>query len=129
MTHKLGGKYRFCLDFRKLNTIFKKDAYTPPYMKNILRQLKAERYINNLDLSAAFSQIPLDKASQEQTPFKVPERGLLLFNRMLFGLTGAPATFQRLLDRVLTLKMRPNIFSYLDKIIIVNETFDSTCVG
>ena len=93
-------------------------------MTDILRQLKAAKYIYKIDLSSAYNQIPLEKNSQSYTVFTVPGRGLFEFKRMPFRLTGAPATFQRLIDKVITPEMRPNVFSYLDDIIIVTETFD-----
>ena len=119
MAKKPECKYRLCLDFRKLNAISKKDAYPLPYMTDILRQLKAVKYISKIDLRSAFNQIPLEKNSRSYTAFTVPGRGLFEFKRMPFGLSGAAATFQRLIDKVITPEMRPNVFSYLDDIIIV----------
>ena len=64
MALKSDGNYRLCLDFGKLNSVSKKDAYPLPYVSDILRQLKAAKYISKIDLSWAFNQIPLDEASQ-----------------------------------------------------------------
>ena len=63
MAKKANGGYHLCLDFRKLNAVSKKDAYPIPYMSDILKQLKASKYISTIDLSSAFNQIPLDEAS------------------------------------------------------------------
>ncbi|KMQ85198.1 sodium- and chloride-dependent gaba transporter 1, partial [Lasius niger] len=41
MIKKPNGTYRFCLDFRKLNSVLKKDAYPLPYMNAILDKLRA----------------------------------------------------------------------------------------
>lgn len=98
MVKKPNGKYRFCLDFRKVNGISKKDAYPLPNMNGILDKLRSARYISTIDLSQAYFQIPLAKESREVTAFSVPGKGLYHFTRMPYGLTGAPATFQRLLD-------------------------------
>ena len=43
---------------------------------------------------------------------------------MPFGLTNAPATFQRLMDKIITPDLKPNVFCYLDDIIIVTENFE-----
>ena len=42
---------------------------------------------------------------------------------MTFGLTNAPATFQRLIDALYVPEMEPNVFGYLDDIIIATDTF------
>lgn len=50
MTKKPNGGYRLCLDFRKLNAISKRDAYPIPFMFDILRQLRAARFISTINL-------------------------------------------------------------------------------
>ena len=124
MAKKANDGYRLYLDFRKLNAVSKKDAYPIPYMSDILKQLKASKYISTIDLSSAFNQIPLDEACQEYTAFTVPGSGLFQFVRMPFGLSNAPATFQRLIDRVISPELRPRAFCYLEDIIVVTETFE-----
>lgn len=124
MIKKPSGDYRFCLDFRRVNQISKKDAYLLPNMTGILDKLRAARYIMTLDLSQAYYQIPLEKGSREITVFRVPGKGLYHFTRVPYGLTGAPATFQRLLDRLIGPEMEPHAFVYLDDIVIVTGTFE-----
>lgn len=124
MVKKPGGKYRFCIDFRKVNAVTKKDAYPIPNMTGILDELRQACYITTLDLSQAYFQIPLTPESREVTAFVVPGRGLFHFLRMPYGLTNAPATFQRLLDRLVGTAMYPHAFVYLDDIIVVTRTFD-----
>lgn len=121
---KQGAKYRFCLDLRKVNDVTKKDAYPLPRMDYILDQLRITRYISTIDLSKAFHQIPLAKDSREITAFTIPGKGLFQFQRMPFRLTNAPATFQRLLDRLIGPAMKPHAFAYVDDVIVISETFD-----
>lgn len=123
MVKKPNGKLRFCLDFRKVNSVTKKDAYPIPLMNSILDRLRQANYLSTLDLSQAYFQVPLDESSREITAFTVPGMGLFQFRRMPFGLTNAPATFQRLLDRLLGPAMQPHVYVYLDDIIIVTATF------
>ena len=43
---------------------------------------------------------------------------------MAFGLTNAPATLQRLMDKIITPDLKPNVFCYLDDIILVTQNFN-----
>lgn len=124
MVKKPNGEYRFCLDFRKLNSLTKKDAYPLPQMDLILSKLRRARYISKIDLHKGFWQIPLSEESKKKTAFAIPGRGLFHFKRMPFGLTNAPATFQRLIDCLIGPELEPYCFAYLDDIIIVTETFE-----
>ena len=124
MARKPDGGYRFCLDFRKFNSVTLKDAYPLPRMSGILDKLRSAKYISKIDRLKGFHQIPLEKKSRDKIAFTVPGRGLFQFKCMPFGLTNAPATFQRLLDRIIGPEMEPHVFAYLDDIIIVTETFE-----
>lgn len=124
MAPKANGELRFCLDSRKLNEVSKHDAYPLPYISNILDQLRNARYLSSIDLKAAFWQIPLtDENSKEKTAFTIPNRGLFQFKVMCFGLTSAPATQQRLMDRLFGPEFDGKLFIYLDDIIVISETF------
>lgn len=123
LVRKADGTSRFCLDSRKLNAISKHDAYPLPYVTSILDQLKNAKYISTIDLKSAYWQIPLDGAeSREKTAFTVPSRGLYHFKVMCFGLTSAPATQQRLMDRILGPEFANNVSCYLDDIILTSST-------
>lgn len=124
MVRKPNGKYRFCVDYRKVNSVTRRDAYPVPYMDGILDRLRSAQYISTIDLSHAYHQVPMEEKSKPMTAFTVPGRGLYQFRRMPYGLTNAPATFQRLIDRLIGPELEPHAFAYLDDIIVVTETFD-----
>lgn len=128
MVKRVNGKYRMCIDYRKVNAVSKGDAYPLPFMENILDELRSAKYITTIDLNLAYHQVPVEENSRTITTFTVPGRGLFEFTRMPFGLTGAPATFQRLIDTIITPEMRPHCFAYLDDIIIVSKTFEEHLV-
>ena len=116
--------YRFCVDYRALNRVTKKDAYPSQNLDRILDKLRLARYITKIDLKQAYFQIPMAEESKKYTAFAVPESGLWQFRRMPFGLTNAPQTFQRLIDQLFGPELEPFVFGYLDDIIIVTEGFE-----
>ena len=122
MVRKGVDKYRFCIDFRKLNSVSRANAYPLPYMDAILRKLQSAKFISTLDLSEAYHQIRLMRESRELTAFTVPGMGLFEFKRMPYGLSYAGTTIQRLIDKVIGPELEPFAFSYLDDTIIATET-------
>lgn len=122
---KPDGTVRLCLDARKLNERTVRDSYPLPHADRILSRLGSAKYISTIDLSKAFLQVPLHPRSKKYTAFSVLGRGLFQFTRMPFGLVNSPATLSRLMDRVLgSGELEPNVFVYLDDIIIVSNTFE-----
>ncbi|XP_057201512.1 uncharacterized protein LOC130561305 [Triplophysa rosa] len=116
---KTDGSIRFCVDYRKVNAVSKFDAYPMPRIDELLDRLGTARFFSTLDLTKGYWQIPLSPVSKEKTAFTTPF-GLHQFVTLPFGLFGAPATFQRLMDRIL----RPHATyaaAYLDDIIIYSN--------
>lgn len=90
---KKEGKMRFCINFRKLNSVSEKDAYPLPSINYILDKLRGARYFSTIDLKNRYWQVPLAKESQPLTAFTVPGKGLFEFKVLPFGLHGATSTF------------------------------------
>lgn len=124
LARKKDGNYRSCIDFDKVNSVTQKDAYPLPYINAILDKLRHARYISSIDLKHGYWQFPLSPEIKEITAFTVPGRGLYQFKVMPFGLHSAPATFQRLVDRVIGSDLEPYCFVYLNDIIILGKDFD-----
>lgn len=124
LVKKKDNSFRFCVDFRKLNSVTEKDAYPLPYVSAILDRLRDASYISSLDIKSAYWQVPVAEDSRQYTAFTVPNRGLFQFKRMPFGLHNAPATWQRLIDRVLGSELEPYVFVYLDDVVICTPTFE-----
>lgn len=120
---KPSGKYRFCVDYRKVNQHSLKDAYPLPQINAILEKLRDAHYISTLDLRDGYWQVPLQKESRPTTAFTVPGRGLYQFKVMPFGLHSAPACFQRLLDTIIGPEFEPRAFAYLDDLVLVSRSF------
>ena len=118
---KKDGSIRFCVDYRKVNEVSRFDAYPMPRVDELLDRLGTASFFTTLDLTKGYWQIPLSPESKEKTAFSTPN-GLYQFVTLPFGLFGAPATFQRHMDRVL----RPHaayVAVYLDDVIIHSDTW------
>lgn len=121
---KKDGSQRFCVDFRKLNKVTKRDAYPLPYISSILSKLGGAKFLSSLDLKSGYWQVELEEGSKQYTAFTVPGRGLFQFTRLPFGIANAPSTFQRLVDTVLGPVLEPYVLVYLDDIIVATPTYE-----
>ena len=114
---------RFCNDFRKLNAVSEFDAYPMPRVDELIESLGNARFITTLDLTKGYWQVPLAAESKEKTAFATPG-GLWQYRMLPFGLSGAPATFQRLMDQVLK-PHKEYAAAYLDDVVIQSPDWDS----
>ena len=117
---KIGG-IRLCMDYRKLNSITKKDSFPLPRIDDVLDLLHGQKYFTTLDLASGYWQIEMDDSSKEKTAFIV-DNNLYEWNRLSFGLTNAPGTFQRLMNYVLRSVIGKICLVYLDDIIVFSKT-------
>ncbi|GFT49714.1 hypothetical protein TNCV_801001 [Trichonephila clavipes] len=120
---KKDGSWRFCVDYRKLNSVTKKDVYPLPRIDDTLDCLKGAKFFSSMDLRSGYWQIEIDEADREKTAFITPE-GLYEFKVMPFGLCNAPATFERMMDNLLRHFKWTMCLCYLDDIIVFSETFE-----
>ena len=123
MVKKKDGSLRFCVDYRKLNSITIKDSYPLPRVEDILDQLSGNSWFSTLDLKSGYWQVKLNSKDKEKTAFSVGN-GLWQFNVMPFGICNAPATFERLMERVLQNILSKICLVYLDDVIVFSKTFE-----
>ena len=114
---KKDGAVRFCVDYRALNNVTAKDVYPLPRIDETLEQLGGACRFSTLDLKAGYWQIGVAPKDQDKTAF-VTRRGLFRFRRMPFGLSNAPATFQRMMDCLLRGLTWVCCLVYVDDIIV-----------
>lgn len=124
LVKKKDSSWRMCIDYRKLNEVSEKDAYPMPQIPSILNRLKEAKFVSAIDLKNGYWQIPIRADCRQFTAFTVPGRGLYQWRVMPFGLHSAPATFQRLLDQLITQECEEFAIAYLDDIIIFSKTFE-----
>ena len=123
MVQKKDGTKRFCVDYRRLNDVTIKDAYPLPRIDDSLAQLSGAEWFSCLDLNSGYWQVEVDASDREKTAFS-SKQGLFEFKVMPFGLCNAPATFERLMEIVLSGLNWQICLIYLDDVIVIGRTFD-----
>ena len=120
---KPDGTPRFCVDYRRLNAVTVRDSYPLPRMDDCIDSLGEAAVFTTLDAYSGYWQVPIRKEDQELTSFTC-HRGTYKYLRMPFGLSNAPATFQRVLDIVLSRYRWQTCLVYLDDVIIFSKNMD-----
>ena len=90
---KEDGSKRFCMDYRKLNSVTVYDACPIPWIDDPLDALVGVKWFSTLDLASGYWQMELDEDAKLKSAFTVRE-GHYQWNVMPFGLSTAPATYE-----------------------------------
>src|SRR5665213_193800 len=115
---------RLCTDFRPLNDIIVMDTYPLPRIDDILGQLgRKPKYFSTLDLFARYNQIGMTPRAIEYSTFITHDR-TWQYLRMPFGLSNAPATFQRMMNGIFRDMIGKSMLVYLDDTTIHTSTFE-----
>lgn len=111
---KPDGTFRFCTDYRKVNSVTVPDSYPLPRMDDCVDSIGAARFVSKLDLLKGYWQVPLTPEASEISAFATPD-DFLQYTVMAFGFKNAPATFQRLINTVVG--DVPSCSAYLDDLV------------
>ena len=123
LAKKPNGKWRFCIDYRVLNSCSESLGWPIPRIKEVLNRLgdKRARYFGVIDLTAGYHQAELHPESRKYTTFKT-HMGTYQWIRVPFGLKGAPSYYQQQIARALEGLLYFKCEVYIDDIIIFGTT-------
>ena len=122
---KKGSSLRFCINLRKLSNRTVKDAYSLPCIDETPDSFQGSQWFSSLDLKSGYWQDKMDEESKPLTAFTVGLLGFYECERMPFGLTNTPATFQRLMETCLGDLNLHWCIIYLDDIVIFSKDLAS----
>ncbi|ORD93377.1 POL2 [Enterospora canceri] len=120
LVKKKNGKWRMCVDFKKLNDVTTDEKCSPPLIEDCLDALAGATVFSTLDLDSGYHQIRMDRDSSKYTAFTTPI-GRFEYKVMPFGLKNAPACFQSIMFNVLQKFINKTCIVYLDDIIIYSH--------
>ena len=96
---KHDGGFRFCTDFRKVNDKTKSDSFPIPRIADCIDQIGNAKFVSTFDMLKGYWQVPLTQRAREISAFVTPS-GLYQYKVMPFGMKNAPATFQRMVNKL-----------------------------
>lgn len=120
---KADGSLRLCVDYRRINQLSKTDAYPLPRIHELIDTLRNANFVTKLDLISGYHQVAVAEDSKPLTAFTVPGMGLFQYDYAPFGLSSMPATFQRLMEKILRPAQKFALV-YLDDILCFSRTFE-----
>ena len=118
------GSNRFCMDYCQLKEVTRKDAPPIPNIDQTLDALKGSKWFSSLDLASGYWLVEVAPEDRHKTAFVTPDGGLYEYKRMSFGLSNAPATFQRLKNELFKAELHKYVLTFLDDILIYSPTLE-----
>ena len=115
---KHDGGFRFCTDFRKVNDKTKSDSFPIPRIADCIDQIGNAKFVSTFDMLKGYWQVPLTQRAREISAFVTPS-GLYQYKVMPFGMKNAPATFQRMVNKLV--QDIDGCEGYIDDVVIYSD--------
>ncbi|VDI02855.1 Hypothetical predicted protein [Mytilus galloprovincialis] len=128
LVRKKDGKIRYCIDYRKLNSITRKDAFPIPRIETCIDTLRGSKFMSCLDMASGYYQAEIHEDDRHKTAF-ITKYGLFEHIRLSFGLCNSPAFFQRMIELILTGLTWKICLAYIDDVIVLGEDFEDHLVN
>jgi len=115
--------WRICIDYRKLNSMTRKDHFPLPFMDQILERVASHEFYCFLDSYSGYNQSEIALEDQEKTTFTCLF-GTFAYRMMPFGLCNAPATFQRCMLSIFSDMVKHFLEIFMDDFSVFGDSFD-----
>ena len=117
---KHDGGFQFCTDFRKVNDKTKSDSFPIPRIADCIDQIGNAKFVSTFDMLKGYWQVPLTQRAREISAFVTPS-GLYQYKVMPFGMKNAPATFQRMVNKLV--RDIDGCEGYIDDVVIFSDNW------
>ena len=118
---KSNEKLRFCVNYKKLNAITKRNRYPIPLIDEVLTKIQDCKYLIRLDIITAFNKLRMHSNNENFTTF-VTFLETYKYRILPFELTNDPITYQQYMNDILFEYLNDFCQAYLNDILIYSKT-------